>query len=271
MDEEILDLLRATPDLTKLVYKDLAQPSVKKVGQALEAVIDTANTILLPLKLLNERTKFIFSKNLEKYRKQLEDIPNKGICKVLPEIGVPILDKLTYVSDEDISDLFVNLLAKASTLDTVNSAHPSFIHIINSISSDEAKILAFLKDKSLIPYIGCYPSDNRPDATELLPRYLTGIEIELELLFPNNARMYLENLIGLGLLICYQEIEVDPNHSGILRKAHQSLESQYNDQIGGLRTKYSLAIGIEKAYFEITDYAKMFINACTTKLKAEQA
>ena len=45
--KELIDTLAKIPN----IYSDLAQPSVKKVGEALETVFDYAGSLLLPIKL----------------------------------------------------------------------------------------------------------------------------------------------------------------------------------------------------------------------------
>ena len=139
--KEITDALLKVPN----VYSDLIQPSVKKVGEALEIVFDYFPTLLLPLKLHNEKCKFNFQKRLAEYKDKIESIPNEKICKVNPEIGVPIIEQLIYITDDEIADLFTTLLTKASSIDTINQAHPGFIQLINRLSRDEALIIKFLK------------------------------------------------------------------------------------------------------------------------------
>src|SRR5579871_1872102 len=82
--------------LLNSLYKDLAEKGISKVGEALGTVLDLSNSVLLPIKLLNEKTKIIFQENINKYRRRIESIPDEKICEVPPEIGIPILDKLTY-------------------------------------------------------------------------------------------------------------------------------------------------------------------------------
>ena len=55
MDNQIAELVKATPNILGQVYEDLAQPSVKAVGNALGTVFEFSTAILLPVKLLNEK------------------------------------------------------------------------------------------------------------------------------------------------------------------------------------------------------------------------
>ena len=76
------------PGLLKEIYGDALKPGVSQVGKALGTVLGLGNTILLPIYLLNERTKLIVEKNLEQYRESLKDVPEA-------EIGNPtIYEKL---------------------------------------------------------------------------------------------------------------------------------------------------------------------------------
>lgn len=55
MDEkELVSLVKDAPKVLEQVYLDLAQPSVKAVGDALGTVFEFSSSMLLPLKLLNE-------------------------------------------------------------------------------------------------------------------------------------------------------------------------------------------------------------------------
>lgn len=126
-NNEIIGLVKETPKILTTIYGDLAQPSVRKVGTALETVFEFSTSLLLPLKLINEKFKLNFEKRLNDYKKKLEEIPDDKICEVNPQIGTPLIEKLSYTTNDEIADLFTNLLTKASSIDTVNLAHPSFV------------------------------------------------------------------------------------------------------------------------------------------------
>lgn len=61
---ELIGLVKETPQILLTIYGDLAQPSVKKVGTALETVFEFSTSLLLPIKLLNEKFKINFEKRL---------------------------------------------------------------------------------------------------------------------------------------------------------------------------------------------------------------
>ena len=55
-------------------YDDILSPPAKKVGMALSTIVDIGNTVLWPIKFLNERTRIYFENNLAKYETSLNNI-----------------------------------------------------------------------------------------------------------------------------------------------------------------------------------------------------
>src|SRR5690606_20435116 len=94
----------------KELYKDLFKPGMKKAGEVLETVLDGANLILLPLKLLNSKSRIYFQKNLNTYSDKLNKITELNPTKVPQYVGLPIIDKLTYLDQNELAEAFINLL-----------------------------------------------------------------------------------------------------------------------------------------------------------------
>ena len=102
MDDELLNSLTRSPEILLEVYRDLAKPGVQQVGKALGTVLGLGNTILWPIHLINEKSRLALESNLERYRVKLEHVSQEDICSVAPEIGVPIAEKLSYVTNDTI-------------------------------------------------------------------------------------------------------------------------------------------------------------------------
>ena len=255
--KEVLGLIKQTPQILTTIYSDAAQPSVKKVGQALETVFEFSTSILLPIKLLNEKFKLNFERNLNNYKKKLDDIPEEKICDVNPQIGTPIIEKLTYTTNEEIADLFTSLLSKASNIDTVNQAHPSFIQLIERLSVDEARIIKFLNGMDFIPSISIKANIKEGNGFNFLLRNATLLQFQVELIFPQNINTYLDNLTCLGILdINHGFHKTDDNiYNPIVDKyGIQQLDNQY--KIVGFEN-----VDYDKSFYQITNYGKQFIKA----------
>lgn len=289
MDIKLLDLP------TKEIYIDLFQPGMKKVGEALSTVLDSANLILLPLKLINERSKVYFQDNIKKYSEKLN---NKELTpsQVPPYVGLPIIDKLTYLEQNELSEAFLNLLTKASFDETLNLAHPTFVTILNNLSNDEAKILFFYKDHERIPFIDLYihkfketvsaPEQNEQvinrDKLKQLIDYtfqerehtflkyalnLTSIERDVVLHYPKNIDLYIENLLHNGLIYFEREIinrEDIQRYEILSKKTYKDIHDKLIKDLHeiGETSEYKLEIDIRKCSIQFTELGKGFLNAC---------
>ncbi|MCG9791218.1 Abi-alpha family protein [Flavobacterium algicola] len=281
---------------TKEVYKDLFQPGMQKVGQALSTVLDTATLILLPLKLLNEKARINYDINLKIYSEKLNQSSNT-LTQVQPFVGLPIIEKLTQIGQNELSESFINLLTKASFEETANLVHPVFITILNNLSADEAKILFHYHKKQRIPYLSFYIHRYKEEIQKLeesnvkssqdlqhLINYtfqdreaihipfkerLTGIENEVELIFPKNISLYLDNLHHNGLiefenkLINKNDLDkydslLNSDYSAIHNDLKKLLQEAENTSVENLKFEEQ----IRKESIKFTNLGISFIEAC---------
>jgi len=257
----LIETFKNCGNLLPTVYKDLAQPGVRKVGRALETVLDTVNSPLLLLRLANEKAKLRFEKHMEKYRKKLEYIEDEKVCDVPPEIGIPILERLTYTTNDDIAELFINILTKASSVETLREAHPSFIHIVDRLSQDEAKLVNHIKYAYRIEYLTLNLSLIGISLHEY-PERLTGLEFELKLDFPENMEMCFNNLMSLGLLEPKDEYKIS------VSKRYDELRKLYEKRIEKMNAKErdedtKMSVNLKRGYYRITKFGNEFVKACT--------
>jgi len=258
MANEIVDLVKATPNILGQVYGDLAQPSVKAVGNALGTVFEFSTSFLLPVKLLNEKFKLNFTKRLNEYKEKLEQIPEEKQCEVHPQIGTPIIEKLSYTTNDEIADMFTTLLANASNVDMVNTAHPSFVNMIERMSPDEARLLKYLQGKSEIQYCNFYGNVLKGEGFHTIFDHATLLDKDVDLQYPKNLSSYLSNFISLGILI---------DMSGQY-KIDKTIYNQIREKYGLRQLEASLvpivfkSITVEESYYKITDFGKLFIKAC---------
>lgn len=244
-------------------YDDILSNPGKKIGNALSTVLDFGNTILWPLKFLNEKTTLFFENNLRKYQKKLDQVDRDSIVEVPTEIAIPILHRFTYVTNEQLSDAFINLLSNASDFEKANLAHPGFISIIDRLSPDEAKILISLKGKEVIPASRLLAVDNDEDETSTYADSLqnfTGIDKIVNLIFPENIQVYLDNLESLGI-ISFKRKTI----SNTDRDFYEKIENEfYYLEIKEFLNQYPeyQTYKWERGVYFITIYGKFFMNSC---------
>lgn len=281
----------------KELYKDLFKPGMKKAGEALETVLDGANLILLPLKLINSKSRVYFEKNLNTYSEKLNKNTELNATKVPQYVGLPIIDKLTYLDQNELAEAFINLLTKASFDETLKLVHPTYITILNNLSADEAKILFNFKNKDRIPFIDFYlhrfvekfkkpdfmdkegvktkeqikqmidySTQNKEDLYIKSSWNLTGIEKHLDLMFPENIDIYIENLQQNGLISFEREKinKEDLNkYEKLIDEDYKKVKEDTEKAISEFdKSEFEIELDTRKGYIEFTELGKGFINAC---------
>jgi len=88
-------------------------------------------------------------------------------------------------------------------------------------------------------------------------RYVTMIDKEVEMSCPENINAYISNLISSGILIDMTGVAkvADALYEEIEKSHRPALESQ-------LSPNTYHKITTHKSFFQITDFGKLFINAC---------
>jgi hypothetical protein len=243
------------------LYTDFLQPSIKTLGTTLGSVVEFVTLFQVPIQYVNEKVKLNFSKRLKEYAKKLEEIPDEKKCEVNPQIGVPIIEKLGYITNDEIADLFTNLLTKASSVDTVNLAHPSFVQLIERLSVDEARIIKYLFNKEDIPCVSfrTYFKKEKGFVDTLVNG--TSLSLEIVFSFSKNEKLYLDNFVSMGILdISHTLYFANEAIYEPLYKLHR-YEQLVNELCNDENSPFD-RIEIKKSYYQITDFGKSFIKAC---------
>ncbi len=213
-------------------------------------------------------------------------------------IYLPIIDKLTYLDQKDLSEAFINLLTKASFSETISMVHPSFFNILENLSSDEAKILFHLKDKERCPLIDIHGNRSiekikKPEGSNLdsnreqmkqqmeyllqdteginikMALNLTGLENLEGIDFPNNIDVYIENLEINGLIRFVRERynkEDELIYANLKENVYKEKISEYTSYLGDARNNLTkdhiLSIRVVNGFIEFTDLGKLFVKTC---------
>ena len=243
-------------DLLREIYGDAAKSGAKQVGKALETVFSFGNTLLLPFALANERAN-VFRRNMEKYREKIQETPVDDVCEVSPEIGVPITEKLSYVTNEELSEMFVELLAKASHFKSANVAHPSFVNIINSVSPDEVILLKSIRHTPLIPCIEVRLQKINANQYNVLDPLVVELPCLSELAYPGNVAAYFSNLEGLGIVsVLRDSFMVGDN-------IYEPIESLARERYAKISESASDGeLSFRRRQIEFTSFGSLFLEAC---------
>lgn len=247
------------PSLLVEIYGDLARPGVKQVGKALETILGLGNTILWPITWANERTRIALEQNLEKFRARMATIPEERVVSIAPEIGVPIAEKLAYVRDERLSNLYVSLLSKASDSDFIHQAHPSFVNVINNLSPDEALLLEKLRSSGSEPFMTARAVSPQ-GSFFVLSSFAVSKDLESGLAFSENISAYLSNLAGLGIINILADEFID--NEAVYANIETASTEQFLSEIQQRKSGDERKLKLKKGMIEITNLGRQFMAAC---------
>ncbi len=252
--------LQSVREVLDLVYPDLLQPAAKQLGKNLKTIIEYLSLPLLRIRFAVAERKLIYKKRLEMLLSELNRIPDEKHCEIPSSIAAPALDQLSIESDEDISKLFIRLLVNSSSRDTIRFVHPSFINCIRNLSSDEAKLLKHLDELRNVPYLKIRIQFNEKEGLDK-SHILTGFETHLEFSFPENIPLYLDNLVGLGILSKGEGTlsDIDKWYAPLM-KIYESARRQI--EVAGHSDGQKYPVVFQMGFFEITSYGRLFLKAC---------
>ena len=200
--------LSVAKETVKEVYADTVQPTAKNVGGFFGTLSGFFNHVVMyPMKKLNikyEQKAIAFEKEMErKYNSISEE------DRVEPQLHIvgPTMESLKYnIMDDNLAELFSNLLVSDMDAKTQNLCTPAFIKVVEQLSPTDARVFKTIYNEcaktETIPICKmdlCKIDDeDRKIRKEYLPLYLVGIEVDK--LNPNDVSKSLQNLERLGLL-----------------------------------------------------------------------
>jgi hypothetical protein len=130
-----------------------------ELGKAVLTVTKTINNCLLPLAAFNfgvEKAKKYFAEQFPNdMARKAAKIPAEEIVEPKASIAGPALQGLAFCHEEqDLKEMYLNLLASAMDGRMADSAHPAFVEIIKQLSSKEATLLQGVLEKDIPFMIG---------------------------------------------------------------------------------------------------------------------
>lgn len=223
MTKELTDALKAIPpEVIVNAYNDGAKGPLVQMGILGEQLLKTLRFFTYPIQAAAHRQDLID----RRFAEALASVPDPH--RIVPNDGLvlEVADKLKYqINDNLISDMYVDLLSASMNSQKANLAHPSFIHLISQISSDEAFLLLRMSEGLCPSYMRRMADWDVVSEGEREEQYssaqfrFNGETLNLldsllkpeEMHFPQNFYMYIEHLRSLELIEYFGDYVEVPN------------------------------------------------------------
>ncbi|MHA6884647.1 Abi-alpha family protein [Ralstonia pseudosolanacearum] len=245
------DLIKAVPaEVVKEVYSDTVSDTLKEASKIGVDLVKTLRLALFPIQygaLLQDR----LARHL---RKSIERVPSERRVVPVESLSLQIAEKLRLQEDGSLlTEMYVNLLARAMDKERVSEAHPAFVQIIGQLAPDEALLMEQLSSNTPSAYVRWKSSDDvmgwsdreaavlQAQCADDSRQLLSAIVVRPEALQQSSLlHTYIEHLVSLGLVI-------------------YTFEHQWASKFGTVQTSMP---GVEIHFICLTRFGGLFHRAC---------
>ena len=249
-------------EIAKDVYADVGSPVAKPTGEligliprAIKAAFSPLEQWILKREYNVEKTKLLLEEKLKNVDPDLIETPE-------PHIAVPALQYISYCMDNDeLRDMYANLLANSMNKVVKNGVHPGFVEIIKQLCPDEAKVLKYLSLINTIPTITIRQVDEfKISGIDIIKNFSNVGEL-VKCEEPYDINKYFDNLIRLGLLEAseqFSSISDEKNYEPL--NNHPFIQNKI-DTTPFINPDCN-KIQMKKGFMRLTDYGKAFCKIC---------
>ncbi|MSE15557.1 DUF4393 domain-containing protein [Pantoea agglomerans] len=212
MTKELKETLKAIPpEVIVSTYNDGVKGPLVQMGIFGEQILKTLRYFTYPIQAAAHRQDLID----RRFAEALAVVPESRRITPNDPLILEVADKLKFqINDNLVSDMYIDLLSASMDAEKANLAHPSFIHLISQISSDEAFLLLKISELKCSSYMrrmadwGVVTKQEREKIYSSAYYTLNGVAYNLidtllkpeEMHFPQNFYMYIEHLRALELI-----------------------------------------------------------------------
>jgi hypothetical protein len=201
-----LDKLADSKVVNKL-YDDALSEPIKESGKFLTDAAKTFRLFLAPLQLIA-----VAQDRLAAFCERVRQrVPKDRQVEAAPSVAIPILLSLRHMEDDNpLTELFLNLLARAIDKERIGEAHPAFVRIIEQLSPDEGVLLYLLRDHHIDEHLPLSPDHKWELAgkKDLVYPYFQEDSQQFpfeQITCPDNIYMYLSHLESLNLISRFED------------------------------------------------------------------
>lgn len=182
--------------------KEVLPQTVSETDKAISTMVGWFNNfVLYPVKKANITYRYKLECFENDLQERVEKIPADQICPPKLSIAGPTLEALKYTYDEqDLREMYVNLLASSMDSTIAKDAHPSFVEIIKRMDPLDARLMKQISAQ--VEYIRIINSriscvDEGTFYVNAIPEWFTGITIPEYDIFQISTSLVRLNKLGI--------------------------------------------------------------------------
>lgn len=231
---------------------------------ALSTVVGFFNHVVLyPIKKANLTFKYKLEDFKDDLEKKIQHIPEENLQVPPTMITGPVLEALRYTYDEEeLRDMYENLLASAMDSRIVSQTHPSFVDAIKQMSVIDAQVVKRISE--FRENLRCAEFKFKVKETtkvyvDAMPDYF--VEELCDIADPFIISASLINLQRLGIITISEAGLLGVDYNGMKKNSYVLLREDLYRQKG----KYEFDISLVEHAVILNNYGKQFIRTCLPK------
>lgn len=261
MSEVEKEILEQTKGVAVEVYKDVASPILKPIGEILGFLPRTLKLALSGWEkwLINGEESLKLT--AEAIREKVKQIPENKLVEPEPYVAIPAIQQISYCQNsEELRDLYANLLTASMNADKKWQVHPSFVDIIKQITPDEAKIIKSIPNfkNNFMPAVDVKLIEKNASSKghQILITNFTTVGLNV-IENKENICSYIDNLVRLKIL------EIPPTYRLTDKSLYKPLEeSPILEKLIPQAYKSIYNIDYHHKIIAITNYGLLFKQIC---------
>ncbi|HWK60786.1 MAG TPA: DUF4393 domain-containing protein [Eoetvoesiella sp.] len=209
MSDELKTIKEGISLARELVQAVKDNPDAKKAGGNLgkSAVVlsETINHALLPLAALNYGIRKAKNYFAERFPNEMSEkaaaIPSEHLIEPKTSLAGPALQGLAFTHEEnELREMFLNLLTTSMDDRIASNAHPAFVEIIKQLTTTEAQILKIFIPREVSPIIAIRAKELNQSGSTQLATHILNLYKKDEPAELDELSAMVDNWIRLGLL-----------------------------------------------------------------------
>lgn len=258
-DEIKQDILDQTKGVAVELYKDVVRPIAKPVGEIIGFLPRTLKLALSGWEKWLINGEETIKLTAETVKEKIKAIPEEKLVEPEPYVAIPAMQQLSYcVNNEELRELYANLLVSSMNADKKWQVHPAFVDIIKQLTPDEAKFI-----RNLQPFVSHYNAlvdvrieyDQNGGGRTIISNF-TNVGLD-KIDCPQNIGSYIDNLERLKLICIPPTMSLTNKDLYEPLKTHYLLTNSLPKQLGP-----NQKIGYDYKVFNLTNFGFDFVNIC---------
>jgi hypothetical protein len=164
-----------------------------------------------------------------------------------------------YIEEQELQEMFANVIAASMDKSKSKNVHPSFVEIIKQLNSDEAKMVKLLATRDVIPIIRVRLYDLESTTQSFIETVtnFSSMPFEVNCSYPDLGPSYLENLERLGLVtLDYDVFNTAPNAYNFIE--NHPIVTEWKENSSRLNRRFE----IQRGALSRTAFGTKFIQSC---------